>query len=344
MKAVVKYAPGPGNIDVRDVTEPACGPGLVKVQVAFCGVCGTDLHVLHDTFRNYPPVILGHECAGTVSEVGAGVSGVSLGDPVTVLGATAVTCGRCPYCRSGYFIFCPQRRGMGHGVSGAFARYLVVRPDQLYRLPDGMSLEAGALSEPFAAVVQAVTEITQVRLGETAVVSGPGPIGLLCVKLLVAEGIQTIVAGTAADRDRLSAATRFGATHVVNVGERPLGDAVSELTGGVGADAAFECSGHPDSVRGCLTALRPLGRYTQVGICGRDIQFPMDQVFYKQLTVRGSITYTAATWSRMMNIFAQGRVRLDDMVSTTLPITDWQRAFSMVEDRSALKVLLYPVD
>jgi L-iditol 2-dehydrogenase len=344
MKAVVKYAPGSGNIDVRDVAEPACGPGLVKVQVAFCGVCGTDLHVLHDTFRNYPPVILGHECAGTVSEVGPGVSGVSVGDHVTVLGATAVTCGRCAYCRSGYFIFCPQRRGMGHGVNGAFARYLVVRPDQLYRLPGGMSLEAGALSEPFAAVVQAVTEITRVRLGETAVVSGPGPIGLLCLKLLLAEGIQTIVAGTAADADRLSAATRFGATHVVNVGERALGEAVRDVTGGVGADVAFECSGHPDSVRGCLDSLRPMGRYTQVGICGREIQFPMDQVFYKQLTVRGSITYTAATWSRMMNIFAQGRVRLDDMVSTTLPITEWQRAFGMVEDRSALKVLLYPVD
>ncbi len=344
MKAVVKYAPGAGNIDVRDVKEPSCGPGLVKVQVAFCGVCGTDLHVLHDTFRNYPPVILGHECAGTVVEVGAGVSGIALGQPVTVLGATAVTCGQCAYCRSGYFIFCPKRRGMGHGVDGAFTRYLVVRPDQLYCLPDGMSLEAGALSEPFAAVVQAVTEITQVRLGETAVVSGPGPIGLLCVKLLAAEGIETIVAGTPGDRQRLAAAKRFGATHIVDVGERALGDAVRELTRGVGADVAFECSGHPDSVRGCLESLRPMGRYTQVGICGRDIPFPMDQVFYKQLTVRGSVTYTAATWTRMMNIYAQGKVDLRDLVSSTLPITDWQRAFDMCAAREGLKVLLYPVD
>jgi L-iditol 2-dehydrogenase len=233
---------------------------------------------------------------------------------------------------------------MGHGVDGAFARYLVVRPDQLYRLPDAMSLEAGALSEPFAAVVQAVTEITQVRLGETAVVSGPGPIGLLCLKLLVAEGVQTIVAGTPGDAERLAAAQRLGAAHVVNVGERNLGEAVRDLTKGVGADVAFECSGHPDSVRGCLDSLRPMGRYTQVGICGRDIEFPMDQVFYKQLTVRGSVTYTAATWSRMMNIFAQGKVRLDDLVSTTLPITEWKHAFDMVADRGALKVLLYPVD
>src|SRR4051812_42032738 len=247
MKAVVKYAPGPGNIEVRDVKEPAFGPGLVKVQVAFCGVCGTDLHVLHDTFRNYPPVILGHECAGTVSEVGAGVTGISVGDAVTVLGATAVTCGRCAYCRSGYFIFCPARRGMGHGVDGAFARYLVVRPDQLYRLPDGMSLQAGALSEPFAAVVQAVTEMTQVRLGETAVVSGPGPIGLLCLKLLVAEGIQTIVAGTPGDADRLPAAPRFWGAPLLKNGESGVGGGGGEKHRGGGAGVALAMSCAPPS-------------------------------------------------------------------------------------------------
>ena len=128
MKALVKYAPGEGNLDILDVPEPACGDNHVKVEVAYCGVCGTDLHVMHDSFRNYPPVILGHECAGTVVEVGRSVTGVNLGDRVTILGATAVTCGHCMYCRSGHFIFCKARRGMGHGVNGGFARYVVVRP------------------------------------------------------------------------------------------------------------------------------------------------------------------------------------------------------------------------
>src|SRR5678815_880947 len=124
MKALVKHSPGEGNLDILDVPEPRCGETQVKVEVAFCGVCGTDLHVMHDTFRNYPPVILGHECSGTVTEVGREVTGVVPGQRVTVLGATAVTCGRCTYCRSGYFIFCRDRRGMGHGVNGAFAQYL----------------------------------------------------------------------------------------------------------------------------------------------------------------------------------------------------------------------------
>ena len=343
MKALVKFAPGEGNLDVMDVEEPRCGDDQVKVRIAFCGVCGTDLHILHDTFRNYPPVILGHECAGVVEEVGRNVTGVRPGERVTVLGATAVTCGACEHCRSGYFIFCRSRRGIGHGVDGAFTDYLVARPDQLYRVPDGFSLEEAALSEPFAAAVQAVTEITQARSGETALVSGPGPIGLLCLKLLVAEGVKTLVAGAAGDGERLAAARRIGAAATVNVTERPLADAAREITGGNGVDIALECAGHPDSVRGCLESLRPMGRYTQVAICGREILFPIDQIFYKQLTVRGSITYTARTWRRMMDIYAEGRVRLDDLVSATLPITEWRTAFDLCADRKALKVLMYPL-
>ncbi len=342
MKAVVKYASGPGNIDVLDVDEPECGANQVKVEIAFCGVCGTDLHVLHDTFRNYPPVILGHECAGTVIEIGRSVRGVHVGDRVTILGATAVTCGHCMYCSSGHFIFCKARRGMGHGVNGGFARYVVVRPDQLYRVPDHFTLEEAALSEPFAAAVQAVTEITRVRIGETALISGPGPIGLLCLKLLVAEGVKTIVAGAAGDDERLEAARRIGAAVAVNTAATNLGEVVLEETDGVGVHVAMECSGHADSVRACLLAVRPMGRYTQVGICGRDITFPMDQIFYKQLTIAGSICYTAATWQRMMAIYAQGRIRLHDLVSAALPITEWRSAFDLCQDRKALKVVLHP--
>lgn len=343
MKALVKYAPGEGNLEVMEVDEPRCGDDQVKVEIAFCGVCGTDLHILHDTFRNYPPVILGHECSGIVAEVGRNVTDVVPGERVTVLGATAVTCGRCAHCRSGYFIFCKSRRGMGHGVNGAFAQYVVVRPDQLYRIPDGFSLEEAALSEPFAAAVQAVSEITQVQPGETAVVSGPGPIGLLCLKLLVADGIRTIVAGAADDDGRLAAARSFGAADVVNVGERSLADAVRELTDSAGVDVALECAGHPDSVRGCLESLRPMGRYTQVAICGREIQLPIDQILFKQLTMRGSITYTARTWHRMMDIYAQGRVRLHDLVSLKVPISEWRAAFDRCADKKALKVLMYPI-
>ena len=343
MKALLKYAPGDGNVDVRDVDEPICRDDQVRIEVAFCGVCGTDIHVLRDSFRNYPPVILGHELSGTVVEAGREARGVPVGQRVAVLGATSVTCGECEHCRSGYFIFCARRRGMGHGVNGGFTRYVVARPDQLYPIPDSMSLEEGALSEPFAAIVQAVLEIGKARRGETAVVSGPGPMGLLCLKLLVAEGVKTIVAGTAADRERLEAAKRFGAAAVVDVDNGDLAEAVLALTDGRGVDMSFECAGHPASVRGCLESLRPMGRHIQVAICGRDISFAVDRVFYKQLTMAGSVCYTAATWARMFQMFSEGRIALGDLISHKLPITEWQKAFDLCLNREALKVLMFPV-
>jgi L-iditol 2-dehydrogenase len=342
MKALVKYAPGDGMVDIMDIEEPRCGDEQVKLEVAYCGICGTDLHVLHDTFRNYPPVTLGHEFAGTVVEVGKNVKGVTRGERAVGLGATAVTCGHCRFCRSGYFIFCSNRRGMGHGVNGAFTRYVVIRPDQLYLIPDSFTLEEAALSEPFAAVVQAVTEVSRVRTGDTALVSGPGPIGLLCTKLLVAGGVKTIVAGASGDTERLNAALRFGAAAVVNIGEQSVTEAVLGYTDDEGVDVAYECAGHPNSVRGCLETLRPMGSYTQVAICGEDIQFPIDLIFYKQLTISGSVCYTAQTWDRMMKIYAEGRLRFGDMISAKLPISDWRKAFKLCEEKKALKILMYP--
>jgi L-iditol 2-dehydrogenase len=276
-------------------------------------------------------------------EVGRNVTNAKPGERVAGLGATAVTCGHCEYCRVGFFIFCKNRRGMGHGVNGAFTQYVLMRPDQLYRIPDNFTLEEAALSEPFAAAVQAVVEVSRAKPGDVALISGPGPIGMLCLKLLVSQGVKTIVAGAAGDDDRIEAAKRFGAAAVVNVGRQELKEAIQELTDGGGVDVAFECAGAAGSVRGCLESLKPLGQHVQVAICGKDIQFPIDQIFYKQLTMSGSVCYTANTWARMMRIYAEGRVQLKDLISKQLPISEWQQAFELCMNKKALKVLMYPM-
>jgi L-iditol 2-dehydrogenase len=231
---------------------------------------------------------------------------------------------------------------MGHGVNGAFTRYVLLRPDQLYRIPANFTLEEAAMSEPFAAAVQAVTEIARISLGDTVLVSGPGPIGLLCLKLLVAQGSRVIVVGAPGDSERLDAAKRFGAAATVDLGTRKLQDAIEEYTNGKGVDVAFECAGVGGSVRGCLDSLRPMGQHIQVAICGQDIQFPIDRIFYKQLTMSGSVCYTSNTWDRMMKIYASGTISFKDMISAKLPISDWQTAFDLCITRKALKVLMYP--
>jgi L-iditol 2-dehydrogenase len=342
MKALLKYAKGPGNVEIRDVPEPVPGDNQVKLEVAYCGICGTDLHVQRDTFRNFPPVILGHEFCGRVVERGRGVSTVREGDRFTVLGASTVTCGHCVYCRQGEFMFCPERRGMGHGVNGAFAPYVVARPDQLFKLPDDLPDDQAAVCEPFAAAVHAVCEMTQLRLGDVAVVSGSGPIGLLCLKLLVAQGVKTIVFGTSRDKSRLEKAGHMGAALAIDVTlEDPI-EVVRSETDGFGADVVFECAGVATSARTCLEAARPLGSFTQVGHFGGNVELNFDKVAFKQLRVNGSVGYTAATWTRTLKMLSAHKIHLGDMISHRLPLDKWETGFAACEDKSALKVLLNP--
>jgi len=342
MKALVKHQKGEGHVALMDMAVPICRQDQVLLEVNSCGICGTDLHVYHDRFKNYPPVILGHEFTGKVVELGSEVKGLKINDHFSVLGATAVTCGRCRYCYKGAFMFCKERRGMGHGVHGAFTRYVAVRPDQCFAIPAGVSLDEAALVEPLAAAVHAVVDIARFKLGDMALVSGPGPIGMLCVKLLLGMGINVIVLGTSDDRERLERVRGFGVTTTVMVDKDNLAATVAELTGGAGVDIAFECAGAQESVRNCLEALRPLGQYIQVGHFGRDLLVPWDHIAFKQLKVDGSVGYSRETWYQTMKILAQGKVKVGDLITDRLPLSEWKKGFDLFEQKKAIKVLLFP--
>jgi L-iditol 2-dehydrogenase len=259
-----------------------------------------------------------------------------------VLGATAVMCWTCSYCHKGEFMFCKNRRGMGHGVHGAFTKYVAVRPDQLYRIPSGVKMEEAALVEPLAAAVHAVCDIAKFRIGDVALLSGPGPIGLLCVKLLLAQGIKTIVAGTSDDQLRLDMAEQFGASRTVKVDQEDLQSIIEEETNGAGVDLAIECAGAEGSVHNCLKALRPLGHYVQVGHFGKDLRLPWDLVAFKQLRIDGSVGYTRETWSQTIRILEQGKLQVNDVITHQFMLSDWRTGFELSEKKKAVKVLLYP--
>ena len=342
MQALVKYEKGPGNVELRDMPKPTGGANQVILKVHCCGICGTDLHVYHDTFRNFPPVILGHEFSGTVVEVGADVKNISLDETFAVLGATAVTCGKCAYCYNGQFMFCTKRRGMGHGVNGAFTEYVAVRPDQLFPLTERLSMKQGALIEPLAAAVHAVCEMAHFKLGDIVLISGPGPIGLLCLKLLVAQGIKTIVAGTSDDTIRLEKALEYGAARVVKVDAENLDEIIKSETDGEGTDLAIECAGVEGSVRNCMKSLKPLGCYVQVGHFGKDLLLPWDIVAFKQLIIKGSVGYTRDTWLQTVRMLKQGNLKVEDIITHEFPLAQWRKGFDLSEQKKAVKVLLYP--
>jgi L-iditol 2-dehydrogenase len=340
MKALMKTEPGVGNVEIVEVPEPACTPTGVKVAVKYGGICGTDLHVYKDTFPNNPPVILCHEFAGTVVEVGSQVKQAKPGDRVAVLGSTMVKCGTCEHCTQGYYMFCSARRGMGHGTNGGFAKYVVVREDMVYRIADSTTLEEAALVEPFAVAVQAVNEVTGFSVGDTVLLSGPGPIGLLCLIMILAHGCKVIVAGAGADAERLALAKRLGADAVVDVGATDLQAVVDRETGGTGVDIAVECAGAASSIASCIKAVKSRGKYLQLGIPGKAVPVDVDSIIFKGLQIYGSVGHSLKTWDRAVRILGQGKVDIKPVISHILPLERWRDGFDLCEQKRGVKVLL----
>ncbi len=343
MKAVVKYAPGQGHVELRDVAEPIPGPGQVKVEVKAAGVCGSDLHIYHDEIAIpiVPPVVMGHEFSGVIAQVGAGVKGLHVGERVTCE-TTAWSCGHCLPCRQGHYNMCANRRVVGYAVDGCFARYCVVNERQVHLLPDGVDFVAGALTEPLACCVHAVLELTTVTAGDVVAITGPGPIGLLCLQLVKAAGACAVVCGTSQDRERLALARQLGADRVVNVETEDARALIAGLTASQGADVFLECAGAPAVARFGLAATRRGGQYTQVGLFPGPFELGFDQIAYQELRVTGSLGQRWTSWRRALALLGAGQVDTHSLVSHTLPLAEWRQAFQLVQEGQGLKVVLDP--
>ncbi|HKV44018.1 MAG TPA: zinc-binding dehydrogenase [bacterium] len=341
MKAVMKTARGAGHVELRDVPEPEPGPGQVRIAVAAAGICGTDIHIFREEFPSRPPVILGHEFSGRIDRVGPGVEGMAPGDPV-VAATAAVRCGRCRYCLTGNILMCERRLSIGHGVDGAFTRYIVVPADMVHPIPHGVDLRHAALAEPLAVAVHAVIERSRVTAGDTVLVSGVGPIGLLVLQVARAEGGRVIAAGTARDGRRLELARRLGAEVTVDVDVADFPEAVGEWTRGAGVDVAFECAGASRSLDACLGAVRRIGTLVQVGLMGRRIECDYERVAMHELDVVGTYGSSLMSWPRALALLSQGRVKAGPLISDVLPIAAWEEGFRKTAAGESIKVLLDP--
>ena len=343
MKAVVKTSRGPGNVEVRDVDEPAPPPGHVLIAVRAAGICGTDIHIYHDEFRTWPPVVMGHEVAGEIVAVGAGVAGVRVSDRVTTETYVS-TCGVCRYCRAGRINLCPERRSIGSAVDGGFTSLLVVPERNVHRLPDGVSFLGGALTEPLACVVHGAIEQPRLAPRDVAVIAGPGAIGLLTLQVVKAAGLRVIMLGTSRDSRRLDLARELGADAVYNVEEGDAHkEAIGDLTGGAGADIVYECSGAGPAAAMLLELVRRGGQYAQIGLFGKPIAWDLDQVCYKELSVTGSNASVPSAWDRALELLAEGVVRTEPLISGVYPLTEWRAAFDAFEGRAGVKTVLQPV-
>ena len=342
MKAVRKVTEGSGGVELCDIPEPDVALGHVKIAVRAGGICGTDLHIREGGYGFAPPVTLGHEICGDVTEVGPDVSGISVGDRVTVNPTANGSCGRCRYCHTGTYFFCPDRKSIGSGVDGGFAEYLSVPEDLVFPLPSNVSYEAGSLVEPFACCVKAMCRYSDISPGRIVLVCGPGPIGLMCVWLARQAGAQVVVAGTGVDGDRLTAAANLGADHPVNVETDSVTDLIGDLSDGYGADVVVDCGGTRGSVNQCLDAAANCADFTQVALIEHPFEIDWGRIVYKQLRVQGSIATDWPSWDQAVQMVRSGLVDLEQFVSHKHGIENWETAFDNAENKIGLKQILQP--
>ncbi|HKI58224.1 MAG TPA: zinc-binding dehydrogenase [Trueperaceae bacterium] len=342
MQAVRKLAGGKGHVAVVDVAEPEIRPGHVIVEVAAAGICGTDVHIVDGEFATEPPVTMGHELAGTVRELGEGVHGWQVGDRVTSETYFS-TCGRCIHCRRGRPNLCTERKSIGSKRDGAFAPYLLVPAVNLHRVPEALSLERAALTEPLACTVHGVIDTAGVRAGDRVAITGPGPIGLLALQLAVAAGARAVMLGTAQDAGRLQLALELGAEAVLDVGEVDDVEAwFADATGSEGADLVVECSGAGPAVNSLLSVVRKGGRYAQMGLFGKGVQIDQDIVCYKELVVTGTNASVPTAWPRALDLLAGGQVDASKLITHRFALESWEQALRTVRAKEGVKVVLTP--
>ena len=345
MKALVKYAPGPGNLEIQDISVPTPGPGQVQIEIREAGICGSDLHIYHSDIAIpvNPPVVIGHEFSGVITAVGDGVTGFAPGD--RVVSETAYHyCGVCDYCREGFYNLCVERKTLGYWYNGVFTNYTIVPAGRVHRIPEGVSFTAAAMTEPLACVAHAVYDLTTIKSGDLVLISGPGAIGLMALQIAKSFGARTIVSGTNVDAERLEMAKALGADYVINVQQENLAERINALSKNYGADVVLECSGNAFAIDAALDVIKKRGYFTQIGLPGKKIEFNIERICYKELHFSGSLGSRNHSWRMALDLLGRGLVKLEPLATVKLPITEWEKAFDMFEKKQGYKIFLLPIN
>jgi L-iditol 2-dehydrogenase len=343
LKAVVNYESGKNKVQIQEVPIPKIGPKEILLKVQAVGVCGSDLHMYHDIqgFEVKRPVILGHEFAGLIEEVGSEVTLFKKGDRV-VSETPSFVCEKCIYCRTGQYNLCPERRGFGVLEDGAMAQYVKTREAIVHHIPDGIPFEKAALTEPSCVAYNAVAHHSRIRPGDEVVVFGPGPIGLMCVQIakLFSPGKLTIV-GTERDANRLEMAKQFGADQVI-IAEKQ--DVVKEILSGgdgFGADLVLDAVGISITLKQSIEVVRPAGQITKIGWGPEPVGFSLDPLIQKAARLQGSFSHSYSMWEKVLVMMQKGEI--DPLPMTKVyKIEEWKKAFDEMDSLDHAKSVLLP--
>lgn len=333
------------KLQVTEFEKPTIGASDILVQVRACGICGSDIHGYDGSSgRRIPPLVMGHEAAGVVAEVGADVTKFQPGDRVTF--DSTVSCGTCDYCRAGKINLCDNRTVLGVSCGdyrrhGAFAEYVSVPQHICYGLPESLPFEQAAMIEAVSVAVHAANR-TPVSLGDTAVVVGSGMIGLLVIQAIRLAGCSQVIA-VDLDPSRLEKAKALGANVGLLANEVDVPAEVKKLTGGRGADVVLEVVGATATIKTAVESCRKGGALTLVGNLAPTVEMPLQAIVTRELSVFGSCA-SNGEYPACIDLLASGAIRVDDMITATASLEEGVEWFDRLYagEPGAMKVILDP--
>ena len=329
---------GPWKMPVEELDEPTPTAGKVVVDVQAVGICGSDVHgFTGNSGRRTPGIVMGHEFAGTISELGPEVEGYAVGDGVVVMPLYSVAAGGDPYPLN----LSPHRRLTGMNEHGAYAQRVAVRAAQLFPKPAGLSWQRAALCEPMAVTLHAA-RITPINPMQKVAVIGAGPIGLLTMLAARLKGAGTVIV---VDRSvhRLELAEELGADAVINVDGTDADAAIREMTGG-GVDVAFEAVGISSTARLSVEVTRNGGNITWIGNNAPMIEVDMQSIVTREMSVRGSYGFDETDFAAAIEALSTGRLNVDPLVEEIAPLEDGPEIFRSLAagENDLVKIILKP--
>ena len=344
MKAAIYE--GLDKMSIQEVNRPICDENSVLVRVKSCAVCGSDIRIFHHgNARVNPPQILGHEISGEVCEVGKNVTKFKLGDRVAI--GADVPCGECIFCEAGIGNNCQINYAMGYQFAGGFAEYVllnktVVNYGPVHIMPDNVSYDEGALAEPLGCVLNAL-ELSQIRLGDTVVIIGAGPIGCMIIPVAKLLGATKIIV-VQRSRPRLEAAKKFGAdVYICSNDEDPI-KRVLEETNGLGADVIITANPSPQTHSDALYMAKNRARINLFGGLPKGSMVMLDTniIHYKELFVHGAHGAMPHHHGKALELISSGRLNMKDFISHNYPLEKIHEAFATAEGHAGMRVVVNP--
>jgi len=332
------------ELEIADLPTPAAGADEVLIRVGACGICGSDVHGYDGSSgRRIPPIVMGHEAAGRIAAVGAGVTGLVEGDRVTF--DSTIYCGACGYCQRGEVNLCDHRQVLGvscgdYSRAGAFAEFVAVPARVVYKLPGSISFAEAAMLEAVAVAIHGVS-LAKISAESTALVVGAGTIGVLTLQALRAAGCKRVLVSDV-DETRLKMAKELGAADVL-LADKDVVAQILQRTGGVGVDVALEAVGRNETVNAAIASVRKGGTVVLVGNISPEVTLPLQKVVTRQIRLQGSCA-SAGEYPEAIALMASGAIRVKPLISAIAPLAEGPAWFERLYARepNLLKVVLTP--